>query len=63
MSARATMRAGDWNRMLKAAKAHGFVVVLPDGTRLLPNDGAADVTSESAVTPAQEALAKWRRSA
>lgn len=64
MSTKATMRAGDLNRLLKAAKAHGYMVILPDGTRLLPNDGAADVPSDSAAaTPAQEALKKWRRSA
>ena len=62
MSRRAAITSSDLNRLLKAAKAHGYMVVLPDGTRLLPNDGAKDVPSESA-TPAQEALAKWRRSA
>lgn len=63
MSAKATMRQGDLNRLLKAAKAHGYMVILPDGTRLLPSEGATDVPSESASTSAQEALRKWRRSA
>jgi hypothetical protein len=63
MSARATIRTGDLNRILKAASAHGYMVVLPDGTRLLPAGQDAGVPSESAATPAQEALKRWRRSA
>lgn len=63
MTAKATMKTGDLNRLLKAAKAHGYMVVLPDGTRLLPADPAAGVPSDSAATAAQEALRKWRRSA
>lgn len=31
MSAKATMRTGDLNRLLKAAKAHGFTVEFADG--------------------------------
>lgn len=61
MSARATIKAGDLNRLLKAAKAHGFVVELPDGTRFLPREGGED--EPVADSPAQKALAAWRRSA
>lgn len=65
MTARATIKQGDLNRLLKAAKAHGFVVELEDGkVRLLPSDGGAVVTSDESGLPAVErALAKWRRSA
>lgn len=37
MSAKAAMKSGDLNRLLKAAKAHGFVVEIMGGVvRLLP---------------------------
>ena len=38
MTQRATVRAGDLMRYLKAAKAHGYEVVLPNGVRLVPAD-------------------------
>lgn len=64
MSARATVRTGDLNRYLEAAKKHGYAVeIRGDVVRLLPMDAVPNVPSDSAVTPAQEALKKWRRSA
>ena len=49
MTQRATIRAGDLNRLLKAAKAHGFVVEI-DGVRLVP----ADLTATQDNAPSGE---------
>jgi hypothetical protein len=50
MSAKATMRAGDLNRLLKAAKAHGFLVEF-DGpkVRLLPTASASRLPSDDSA--------------
>ena len=55
MSARASIRAGDLNRLLKAAKAHGFAVeVRGDVVRLLPANQVASPTPA-----ADEADSDW----
>lgn len=47
MTARASVRTGDLNRYLKAAKAHGFAVEIDGGrVRLLPTDQPVPVTSD-----------------
>jgi len=58
MSKRATIRQGDLNRYLKAAKEHGFMVeVQGDKVRLLPTEGAAPLPSaESAEDAWDKAL-------
>jgi hypothetical protein len=53
------MRLGDWNRLLKAAKAHGFVVELPDGTRLRPADLTDEANAPSPTDPLDAELAEW----
>jgi hypothetical protein len=59
MTAKAAMRTADLNRLLKAAKAYGFVVeFLRDGAiRLLPTDGAQRVPSDESA----EDEAAWDR--
>lgn len=50
MSAKATMKSGDLNRLLKAAKAHGFAVEFRgDVVRLLPTDPTHAVTSDDSA--------------
>lgn len=65
MSQRALIRAGDLNRLLKAAKEHGFAVEFEgDKVRLLPSEGGAQLPSpEQADNAWERGLAKWRRSA
>jgi hypothetical protein len=56
------MPLGDLNRLLKAAKANGFMVEIQgDVVRLLPTASADALPS--AESAAQKALAAWRRSA
>ena len=55
MTQRATVRAGDLNRLLKAAKAHGFAVeIVGDTVRLLPVTG-----QEPPYADDEKAEAEW----
>lgn len=59
MSAKATIKTGDLNRLLRAAKAHGYMVILPDGTRLLPADLTTPSDAEPTSDPLDAELAQW----
>lgn len=66
MSARAAMKTGDLNRLLKAAKAHGFMVeIRGDTVRLLPTAPSAALPSEQPDSDWDKALglSTWPRSA
>lgn len=58
MTTKAAMRTGDLNRLLKAAKAHGYVVeieIAGSMVRLLPSDGGARLPTD----PLDAELAQW----
>lgn len=58
MSARAEIRQADLNRVLKAAKVHGFTVRIERGiVTLLPNAAAPALPSHTD----EEAEAEWDR--
>lgn len=64
MSAKAAIRTGDLNRLLKAAKAHGFAVErLPDGViRLRPLDSIPLTDPPQPAPPSDpldDELARW----
>lgn len=66
MTARARWTAADLDRLLKAAKAHGFAVELEgEKVRLLPTDGAAPLTSSGQAEKDWDAALglSWRPSA
>lgn len=69
MSRRADFTATDYARVVSGALKGGlpvgsFKVVVENGAlAILPATPANALPSEPATTPAQEALAKWRRSA
>ena len=58
MTQRATVRAGDLHRLLKAAKAHGYEVVLPNGVRLVPG-GLTPAQDNAPSDPLDSELAEW----
>jgi hypothetical protein len=64
VTARATMRTGDLNRLLKAAKAHGFMVERhPDGVMRLIPAGDRPLTDPANTPPSSDPLdaelAEW----
>jgi hypothetical protein len=59
MSARATIRTGDLNRYAKTARTFGVIVVLPDGTRIIPADLTEAANTPLPTDPLDAELAQW----